>query len=57
MANKIKIDIFEDERYIGQLKIQDRWLGILPIDEEEIKDEIIQRLPTLRKAKFTIAFA
>lgn len=53
----IRIDIFEEGRYIGQLKIKDRWHGIVPIDEEEVRNEIETRLPTLRKSKYHIAFA
>jgi hypothetical protein len=53
----LKVDIFQDGRFIGMLRVKDRWHGIIPIDEDEIKDEIEQRLHTLRKAKYTIAFA
>lgn len=53
----IKVDIFERGRFIGQLKIKDRWMGIVPIDEEEVRQEIEQRLPTLKNAKYNIAFA
>ena len=53
----IKVDIFEDGRFIGQLKIKDRWHGIVPIEENEVRNEIETRLPTLRKAKYSIAFA
>lgn len=53
----IKIDIYEDGRYKGRLRIKDRWMGIVPIDEEEVRQEVEQRLPTLRRANYTIAFA
>lgn len=53
----IKIEIFEDGRYKGRLRIKDKWLGIVPIEEDEIRQEIEQRLPTLRKANYCIAFA
>lgn len=53
----IKVDIFERGRFIGQLEIKDRWHGILPIQEDEIRKEIETRLPTLRKSKYSIAFA
>ena len=53
----IKIDIYENGRYKGRLRIKDKWLGIVPIEEEEIRQEIEQRLPTLRKANYNIAFA
>jgi len=53
----IKIDIFEAGRFIGQLKVKDRWHGIVPIDEEEVRSEIERRLPTLRHSKYNIAFA
>lgn len=53
----IKIDIFQDDRYIGRLRIKDRWLGIIPINEEEVKQEVESRLPTLRKANYNIVFA
>lgn len=53
----IKIDIYEDGRYKGRLRIKDKWLGIVPIDEEEVRQEVEQRLPTLRKANYSIAFA
>jgi len=52
----IKIDIFEAGRFIGQLKIKDRWHGIVPIEEAEIRQEIEQRLPTLRHSNYNIAF-
>jgi hypothetical protein len=32
-------------------------MGIVPIEEEEVRKEIEQRLPTLRKANYSIAFA
>jgi hypothetical protein len=53
----IKIDIYEDGRYKGRLRIKDKWMGIVPIDEEEVRQEVEQRLPTLRKSNYTIAFA
>ena len=53
----IKIDIYEDGRYKGRLRIKDKWMGIVPIEEEELRQEIEQRLPTLRKANYSIAFA
>jgi hypothetical protein len=53
----IKVDIFQQGRYIGRLRIKDRWHGIVPIDFEEIKQEVEQRLPTLRHSKYSIAFA
>ena len=53
----IKIDIFEDGRFIGRIRVKDRWLGIIPIDEDEIRNEIETRPPTLKKAKYSIAFA
>ncbi|MBQ5425503.1 MAG: hypothetical protein IIU33_09770, partial [Bacteroidales bacterium] len=53
----IKIEIFEDGRFKGCIKIKDKWLGIVPIDEDEIRQEVEQRLPTLRKANYSIAFA
>lgn len=53
----IKIDIYEDGRYKGRLRIKDKWLGIVPIEENEIRQEIEQRLPTLRKANYNIVFA
>lgn len=53
----IKVGIFEEGRFIGYLKVKDRWMGIVPVDEEELKQEIEERLPTLRKANYTIAFA
>ena len=53
----IKIEIFEDGRFKGYIKIKDKWLGIVPIDEEEVRQEVEQRLPTLRKANYSIAFA
>ena len=52
----LKVEIYEDGRFIGTLRIKDRWLGLLPVDEEEIRQEIEQRLPTLKKARYTIAF-
>ena len=56
MSKVLKLDIFEDGRFIGQLKVKDRWRGIVAIDESEIKEEIEKRLPTLRNAKYNIAF-
>lgn len=53
----IKIDIYEDGRYKGRLRIKDKWMGIVPIDEEEVRQEVEQRLPTLRKSNYTIVFA
>lgn len=53
----IKIYIYEDGRYKGRIRIKDKWLGIVPIEEDEIRQEIEQRLPTLRKANYSIAFA
>ena len=53
----IKIDIFEEGRFIGRIRIKDRWLGIVPIEEDEIRNEIETRLPTLRNANYNIAFA
>lgn len=53
----IKIDIYDDGRFKGCIRVKDRWLGIVPIDEDEVRQEIEQRLPTLRKANYTIAFA
>lgn len=32
----IKIDIYENGRYKGRLRIKDKWLGIVPIEEDEI---------------------
>lgn len=53
----IKIEIFEDGRFKGCIRVKDKWLGIVPIEEDEIRQEIEQRLPTLRKANYSIAFA
>lgn len=53
----IKIDIYEDGRYKGRLRIKDKWMGIVPIDEEEVRQEVEKRLPTLRRVNYTIAFA
>lgn len=56
MSKVLKLDIFEDGRFIGQIKVKDRWHGIVAIDESEFKEEIERRLPTLRNAKYNIAF-
>jgi hypothetical protein len=53
----INIDIYEDGRYKGRLRIKDKWMGIVPIDEEEVRQEVEQRPPTLRKSNYTIVFA
>lgn len=52
----IKVDIYEEGRFKGTLRVKDRWHGIVPIDEEELREEIETRLPTLKKSKYTIAF-
>lgn len=52
----VKVDIFENGRFIGQLKVKDKFFGIVAIDEQELKEEIERRLPTLRNAKYNIAF-
>ena len=56
MSKVLKLDIFEDGRFIGQLKVKDKYFGIVAIDEYELKEEIERRLPTLRNAKYNIAF-
>lgn len=53
----IRIDIFEQGRFLGTLRIKDKWLGIVPVDEEELKNEIENRLPTLKHTNYNIAFA
>ena len=52
----IKVDIYEEGRFKGTLRVKDKWKGIVPIDEEELRDEIETRLPTLKHSKYTIAF-
>jgi hypothetical protein len=48
----IRIDIFEQGRFLGTLRIEDKWLGIVPVDEEELKNEIENRLPTLKHTNY-----
>ena len=52
----IKVDIYEEGRLKGTLRVKDKWKGIVPIDEEELREEIETRLPTLKNSKYTIAF-
>lgn len=52
----ITLYIYENGRYYGRLRIKDRWHGIVPIDDEEIRQEVEQRLPTLRHSDYNIAF-
>lgn len=52
-----RIDIFEQGRFLGTLRIKDKWLGIVPVDEEELKNEIESRLPMLKNTNYNIAFA
>lgn len=52
----IKVDIYEEGRFKGTLRVKDKWKGIVPIDEEELREEIETRLPTLKHSKYTIAF-
>lgn len=52
----ITLFIYENGRYYGRLRIKDRWRGIVPIDDEEIRQEVEQRLPTLRHSNYNIAF-
>lgn len=54
--NMFKVDIYENGRFIGTLRVKDRWHGIVPIDEKELRDEIETRLPTLKKSNYTISF-
>lgn len=53
----IKIDIFQQDRYVGTLRIKDRWRFLFAIDEQELRNEIETRLPTLRRSDYQIAFA
>lgn len=53
----ITLYIYLKERYYGKIRVKDRWYSIVPIDEEEVRKEIEERLPTLRKAKYSIAFS
>lgn len=55
--NAIKVDIFENGRFIGTLKINNRWRGIVSVTDEELSEEIEKRLPTLRGKKYSIAFS
>lgn len=52
----IKVEIYEEGRFKGTLRVKDKWEGIVPIDEEELRKEIEFRLPTLKKSKYTIEF-
>jgi hypothetical protein len=52
----IKVDIYEEGRFKGTLSVNDKWHRIAPIDEEELREEIESRLPTLKHSKYTIAF-
>ena len=52
----IKVDIYEEGRFKGTLRIKDKWKGIVPIDEEELREEIETRRPTLKGTDYTIAF-
>ena len=54
--NMVKVDIYEEGRFKGTLRVKDRWHGIVPIDEEELREEIEKRLPTLKHTKYTISF-
>lgn len=53
----ITLYIYENGRYYGRIRIKDKWLGIVPVDEEELKNEIENRLPTLKHTNYNIAFA
>lgn len=52
----IKVDIYEEGRFKGTLRVKDKWKGIVPIDEEELREEIETRCPTLKGTDYTIAF-
>jgi hypothetical protein len=52
----IKVDIYEQGRFKGTLRVKDKWKGIVPIDEEELRQEIETRLPTLKHSNYTISF-
>lgn len=51
----IKVDIYEEGRFKGTLRVNDKWHGI-ELTEEQIREEIETRLPTLKHSKYTIAF-
>ena len=51
----IKVDIYEEGRFKGTLCVNDKWHGI-ELSEEQIREEIETRLPTLKHSKYTIAF-
>ena len=50
-----KIDIYEEGRFKGTLRVNDKWHGIV-LTEEQIREEIETRLPTLKGTDYTIAF-
>ena len=48
------IDIYVGERYYGSIRV--KWPPRpFTMSEEELHDEVVRRLPTLRNTKFTIA--
>jgi len=51
----IKVDIYENDRFKGTLRVNDKWHGI-ELTEEQIREEIEERLPTLKGTDYTIAF-
>jgi hypothetical protein len=51
----VKVDIYEEGRFKGTLRVNDKWHGMV-LTEEQIREEIETRLPTLKHSKYTIAF-
>lgn len=51
----IKVDIYEEGRFKGTLRVNDKWHG-MELTKEQIMEEIEERLPTLKGTDYTIAF-
>lgn len=56
MSKMLKLDIFEDGRFIGQIKVKDRWRGIVAIDESEFKEEIEKKASYAQKREIQYRF-
>ena len=50
----LHLDIFVDDRFYGTMRMKNLWGGVFPLTEEEIRNEVERRLPSLKGKKYTV---